>query len=135
LVKNDIGLYYEKTTRHLFELTTNYVPSDPFKLMDLINDLKSLVHVSSEEGKSLENVPSIDFLTGYPKNSILQLCFWVHRYNFFTEMPFVKTVKKIRSRLDRLESKFVADIDFYEKHFNRWESACEQLKQRVSLFR
>ncbi len=66
-------------------MTKDYLPSNRLDLAELIREVDSLVEVFPHEKINILNIPQLDIASDYPKNELLQMCFWVHRHHKLIE--------------------------------------------------
>jgi hypothetical protein len=132
---NFTGPQYEMETKRIHSENMDYLPADTLQIKELLNDVENLIELYPEEKKYLLNQSKVDIRSGYPENPILQMCFWVHRYNEFLENPHMKTINIIREKLKKLEERLIGEMRYFGKALDRWNIACENLKKKAFSMR
>jgi hypothetical protein len=135
LIDNQINHYYQNQTQNRLNDINNYLPANPLKTKELIENLIEFIELNSEEKTYLQNHIKLDFQFDYPEEIILQTCFWVHKYYDLLEMPQISIINTLKTQLDMIQKKYIKDINYYEKDQNEWDISCNYLKRITSNFK
>ena len=127
--------YYELETKKLYSMINDYLPSNRLDLAELIREVENLVGVFPHEKKNILNIPQLDIASDYPKNELLQMCFWVHHHHKLNENSSVKSIIAIKDKLETLKRRLTAEMKQFENGLERWEIACANLIDKVRLRR
>jgi len=123
--------YYELETKKLYSMINDYLPSNRLDLAELIREVENLVGVFPHEKKNILNIPQLDIASDYPKNELLQMCFWVHHHHKLNGNSSVKSIIAIKDKLETLKRRLTAEMKQFENGLERWETACAILSEKV----
>jgi hypothetical protein len=119
LIDNDVGKSYEDGAKATYDEVMSYIiNSDSLDRRELVEELESLVSLQPEKIYSLSYISQIDFPSFRANNSVMKLCYWVHRHRQVVENTHVKNVVEVRTRLNIMEDQLRKELNVLDKNLD-----------------